>query len=178
MVNNKDVIRVGDDIMVNNVRFKSLYKGRFLKSGLDIRKDNSYRNKLNGELQSGKVIRIDGDKYLIGIDDCYKTYMENGKTKYQYDENNKPMEYEEKHPHYPSFDRGDGNWDVCEYGFWIDRDDFYKLSGFQHLNRLIGETQRKIDGYPSKIKKDKEWLKELEDKLEELEIVEKHLEGV
>ena len=60
----------------------------------------------------------------------------------------------------------------------IDRDDFYKLSGFQHLNRLIGETKKKIDDYPSKIKKDKEWLKELENQLEELEIVEKHLEVV
>ncbi len=101
MVNNKDVIRVGDDIMVNNPKFKSLYKGRFLRSGLDIRKDNSvWRNRLNGELQSGIVIRIEGDKYLIGIDDCYKTYMKNGETKYQYDENNKPMVYEEKHPFY------------------------------------------------------------------------------
>jgi hypothetical protein len=119
------------------------------------------------------------NKYLIGFGDFYQTYKSKGRNYIKNDKNGIPLTFKEKHPYLPSFYRDDRDcWEICEYGCWIDRCDLFKVGGFTHTNRLIVKTKKDIDDNYTKIKKDKEWLKELENQLEELEIVEKHLEGV
>jgi hypothetical protein len=131
------------------------------------------------EIKSGYVVKVDGNKYLIGFGEFYQTYKSNGRNYFKNDKNGKPLTFKERHPYLPSFYRDDRDcWEICEYGCWIDRCDFYKLGGFTHLNRLIVKTKKEIDSNSTKIESDKERLKELEGELEKLKIVEKHLEVV
>lgn len=181
---NKDtkIMKIGDDVMINVPKYDKKYiKSKFLKNGedvkkVDIRKHHFGKNNLRCDsdgrwtidIKSGKIIKIEGDKYLIGFDELYDwgnklTYV-----------NGNPSTFKTPHDYYPSFPRTnkDGEvieYDICEYGCWIDRNDFYLLGGFEHLNRLISESVKEMEGCESTISRKKDWIVELEDKLQELE---------
>ena len=182
---NKDVIKVGDSIMINIPQYGKTYiRSKFLKNGKDVRKVDvdihqfgrnnlrcDYKGRWSKKIEGGYVVKVDGDKYLIGFESYYETYKVKGRDRIKTDEKGIPITFKKKHSYLPSFYREDNDcWEICEYGCWVDREDFFKLSGFTHLNRLIGKTKDEIDDYSKKIEEKTEWLKKLEGDLEKLEL--------
>ena len=176
------IMKYGDDVMVRLGWDTPTYiKSKFKKSGDDVMKVNHERQRFGFnnlkmdsdgrytiDMISGKIIKVDGDQYLIGFNELYD--WENKST---YVKGN-PSTFKTPHDYYPSFPRtnDDGEiieWEICEYGCWIHRDDFYLLGGFVHYERLLKESKEKINVYENKVSTTKDWIIELESRLKELE---------